>query len=198
MKTATGRTRKFIATLMLLAVVMLGLAGPSTAAPPYGTGVLTITISITNPGPGQTITITITGAGQFDTIIIVIHSAPVTLGTFTASANGSLSAPVTIPSSFSGAHTIVATDQQTGLSTSIPITIGATVPGNGSSTVPGNGSSTLAGNGSSTVPGNGSSDAGGLPNTGAAVMGLGALALVLLAGGGTLLILGRRRVRRSS
>jgi hypothetical protein len=140
-----------------------------------------ITINITIVLPGGVVTIGISGAVPGHSINFYIHSADVYLATYKANASGVASGPLKIPSSFTGAHTIVAKDPKTGESWSVPLTVSASAASSSSSSGSGSGSGTN----------------GGLPNTGAAVMGLGVLVLILLTGGATLLLLGRRRVRSS-
>lgn len=88
------------------------------------------------------------------------------LATATADADGNFSTTVSLPSGLSGQQTIVAA--QGNVTASAGITIDCS-------------------------SGAGSGGGGGLPNTGVAVIGLGALGLVLLVGGAALVLAGQRR-----
>ena len=154
------------AAVSLVAITLIWIAAPSNAVPtpPYGSGTTDASVSETNPNPGDAITVEMTGCNPGDTVTVVLHSDPVTLGTMTANASGVATGTFTIPAGFSGAHTIVVTDNQTGISRSIAITIGGAA-----------------------------SSSGALPSTGTAVIAFGVLAAILLGSGGLILLLGRRR-----
>ncbi len=105
--------------------VLATSASASPAITAYGPTSCTITISITpNPvGLGATITITISGTCGNDTIIIVIHSTAMTLGSITTDASGNGSGTFTIPTSLPpGTHTITASDSS-GNSASVNIVL---------------------------------------------------------------------------
>jgi hypothetical protein len=171
MNAATRRRAIFIAAPILLASVILALAGPAVAAP-YGTTTLTVTVSNTNPSPGGPVTVTVTGASPGDPVIIDVDSAPIRIGVFTANPNGVASGLVAIPCGLSGAHDIVAIDGSASASAAITVGSSAAIGECAASTI--------------------------LASTGVDVEGLSALALSLLSSGGLLLCFGRRRVGRSS
>lgn len=114
---------------LLLALTVIGLVGvwPAAAgAANYSTGG-PLGASTTNPGPGQTVTLTGSGFAPNSTVTIQIFSTPQTLATTTADATGRFSVQVTIPSGFSGAHTLEATGVAPDGATmvlSTPVTIG--------------------------------------------------------------------------
>jgi hypothetical protein len=180
MNTTSGRIRRLLAAFFLVSLTLLGTAGisaPAQAAP-YGT-TISITITFTTNAQGQeVVTITITKGGKTRVYKIIIHSVAQTLGTIATDANGNASGGFAVPAGFSGSHSIEVLDTVTGVSTSTSVAL----PMSGGSTS----------GGSTSTGGSGS---GGLPNTGAAVIGLGALAITFLAAGGGLLVAGRRRGR---
>ncbi len=165
-----SRATSLLAVAVLLAFTLLGVGATSALAAPYGSTTGGISTSTTDPTPGQPFVISVTGATPGDAIEFVLHSQPVTLGTFTAAADGTAGGSVTIPSGFSGQHTVIATDKTTGQTWSIGLTLASAPVDSGNSN---------------------------LPNTGTAIVGLGVLVLVLLAGGAGLLLLGRRRLERT-
>jgi hypothetical protein len=183
-KTSTAHLRRYTAVLVVwvVALAALGVTGRAVAAPstpPYVNAPgqnITLSRTVVNAGGGATVAAI--GAVPGHNINFYIHSAEVYLGTFRANSSGVASGPITVPAGFTGRHTIVARDPLNGQTWNTSLTIV---------------SAAAAGSSSSS----GSGTTGGLPNTGAAVMGLGVLVLILLTGGATLLLLGRRRVRSS-
>lgn len=160
----------------LLAIAATGLAVSTSAnAQPY------VQETFTSPptaAGGQPITITGSGWVPGETITLTLHSDPMVLGTTTADASGDWSVTVTIPTSATcGEHTITATgsatnraaDQPKSESHGITITPPCVQPS------------------VSTTP------PSSVSVTGVAAMGIGALGVVLLVGGGVMLLLGRRR-----
>jgi titin len=124
---------------------------------------------------GQVITVVGTGFLPFSTATIIVYSDPIVLGTAVTDANGDFTKPVTVPSSLAvGAHNLVASgvdpDGQV-RQIRMPVTVQVTA------------ASTPAG----TVAGS------ALPNTGAAVLQLAALAVALTAAGIGLVAYARRR-----
>lgn len=154
-----------LAFVAVVAVLGLGVATPAFA---YGPNAAVITTSTSVAGPGGSLTVFGSSFVPGETITLVLHSTPVTLGTTTADASGSFSTNVTIPSDTPpGAHKLIATGSSGDSSTTA-----LTVTG---------GTATVA----VATP--------DLPFTGAdiaAVSGVGAIALAL---GGVLLLAGRRR-----
>ncbi|MBN9619131.1 MAG: hypothetical protein J0H43_05295, partial [Actinobacteria bacterium] len=148
--------RLVMGLIAVISLAMFGFASSADAAP-Y-TNNLSCTVSIGTAAPGASITISCNGAGGSDTITIVLHSTPVTLGTITANSSGVASGSVTIPTDTpAGTHTLILTDSN-GHSTSIPLTIGS---------------------GSTTGSGSGGSTGGGLSSTGVAVISIGGLGALL-------------------
>jgi len=161
----TARSRPIAAALS--SVVALIIATLTFAAPssaaPY-TNAASISLSSQVVCSSETVS----GAGFAPgSVALSLQSDPVALGSATADAAGNFSTTVTLPSGLSGAHTIVATQGTVTASASVTIDC------------PGAGGSTGGG--------------GGLSNTGVAVVGIGALGLALLAGGGAMLLAGKRR-----
>lgn len=119
---------------------------------------------------GEGVDLTGRGFAPGESIVITLHSAPVRLATAVADGAGGFRVSVLVPVDASpGQHTIVAAGAGSGLSASAPLRVIAAGAGAG----------------------------GGLPGTGGAVpVAIAALGAVLLAAGGTLvLILRRRRLR---
>ena len=166
--------RRVAASAGVLAGLLLGafaLAAPSIAAP-YSNPT-TISGSTQSGVEGGTVGVSGTGFLANETIDFVLHSDPVDLGTTKADASGSFSATLTLPDGVTGNHTIVATGETSGRTASFPITISA--PGSATGTT------------------GGGSGGGGLPVTGAAVLGVGGLGALLLVGGGVMLLIGKRQ-----
>lgn len=160
------RRKRGLSAAAVFLGVSLGWAAPAFAYPAgSGPAVATNTSSTT---PGGSMTVTGSNFVPNETITLTLHSTPVTLGTTSASASGTFSVTVTIPSDTTpGTHTILAS--------------GAT--GDSAST-------TIVVTGAISPPATVTS---GLPFTGAdiaAVSGVGAIALAL---GGMLVLTGRRR-----
>jgi hypothetical protein len=129
------------------------------------------TISITVTRPGGTITITITGFISGETIIIVIHSTPVQLGSVKANSSGGASASVVTPADLAvGSHTLTATGVTSGHVVSFPMTVDPKA---------------VAGGSTGSTP--------GLSNTGVAAVALSTVAGIFLIGGIAFTFAGRRR-----
>lgn len=145
--------------------ITLAWATPAFA---YGPNAPAVTTNTSTTAPGGSLQVSGSNFVPNEDITITFHSSPVTLATTTASASGTFSVTVTIPSTAApGTHTILATGT-TGDSASTTLI----VTGTGASTA--------------TVT-------SGLAFTGAdiaAVSGVGALALAL---GGMLILTSRRR-----
>ncbi|HVV30283.1 MAG TPA: hypothetical protein VHC41_05335 [Mycobacteriales bacterium] len=155
---------------------MITFAAAADAAP-Y-TNTLSVGVSSTNPSVGGAITVSGNGATAGGQVSIDAHSAVVHLATVTADSSGHYAATVTLPSSLTCSHTIVATDVTTGNTTSTPVTIGDPA---------------ACATGTSASGGGGSS--GGLPFTGFAARSVAAVGIALLVGGATMLLVGRRKVK---
>ncbi|MBW8801510.1 MAG: IPT/TIG domain-containing protein [Streptomyces sp.] len=155
--------KKFSLAIIALAG-LLALAAGTAGAAPY-TNQPTVRASTTNPAVGGTLTLSGSGFGANDTLTITLDTGD-TLGTTTTDSSGAYSVTVTLPAGVSGDHTIVVADEATDESASIAITIGS---------------------------GSNPSGGGGVSNTGVAVMSIGGVGALLLVGGLSLMLLGKRR-----
>ena len=170
MVVAMARTRRFAAAVMAVAlgIVALGIvafAAPSTADP-YANQAA-ISVSDQTPVVGGSFVLTGTGFCANEDVNNVLRPGAYPLASAHTDSSGAFSVTVQLPAGVSGVHTIVSTCVTTGRTASTTITIG----------------------GSSTGGGGG----GGLASTGVAVIGIGALGLILLVGGGLMLLAGKRR-----
>jgi alpha-L-fucosidase len=155
-----------LALIVAVACLGLGFAAPAFA---YGPNAATVADSTSSIGPGGSLTVTGTNFAPGDTVTIVLHSAPVTLGTTTANPSGAFSVVVTIPSDTApGDHQIVASDPD-GDSASTNLMVTGTVPV------------------ATATP--------SLPFTGADIAALSGVGAIALALGGMLILTGRRRRR---
>jgi hypothetical protein len=153
-------------------MVALGVSSAAANAAPY-TNQATCAAGTQHPPAGGRVPLTCNGFGAKDRINLSLHSAPISLGSALTDSSGSFSRTVTLPAGVTGQHDIVATDTSTGQTASVSLTIGGAATGGG------------GGGG------------GGLSSTGVAVIGIGALGLVLLGGGGMMLYAGRRHTVRA-
>lgn len=166
----TYRSRAAAMMVAVLALVLAGLftAGTAGAAPyvrqPH------LAINTQTPAVGATVTLTGTGFVAGVHVTVTLHSTPVTLGSATPNANGDFTLSATLPSGVSGTHTIVASGSADNDLASVTITIGGSGSGGG-----------------------GSSGGGSLSSTGVAVLSIGSVGVLLLLGGATALLVGRRR-----
>lgn len=149
--------------------------------------------TFTAPAPSSTRTVTAAAAAPATSakVLVVLHSAPRVLGSFAPDANGVVNANLTIPAGFTGNHTVearvvtsndpaslapVLTSKIAAQTTRVmlPITIGTNSVVTRAAPIPTSGSE---------------------PDSWAAiaVIGVAALGVVLLAGGGLLIFAGRRR-----
>lgn len=86
----------------------------------------TLHLSATTVTAGGTLRLTGAGFTAGERVSVVLHSTPVTLATTTASATGSIALSVTIPASTpAGAHTLVVTGADSGLTASAALTVAA-------------------------------------------------------------------------
>ena len=164
----------------MLAVAVLGvlaaLVGPASTAgaQQYPPGAFFITCTPTTVSPGQTISCSGTVTAGATTVSFTFFSVAQSVGSVTPAADGSFTAPVTIPTNATvGAHTLVATDN-----TGLEVSTALTVVGQGAAG---------AGAGAGTT-------GGGLPRTGDDTsIPLARIAALLVAGGGAALFFARRR-----
>jgi len=97
-----------------LAVAVLGAAlfftpvMQAQAYPPTGCPG-SLSVSTTTPLAGETITVTGTGFTPGAQVHLVMHTKVYDLGTFTANAQGSFTAQVTLPDNVFGKHLVIAT-----------------------------------------------------------------------------------------
>ncbi|SHG29430.1 hypothetical protein SAMN05443575_1942 [Jatrophihabitans endophyticus] len=172
-----SKITRIVVALTGLALLALGLAVPSAAAP-YTPGDETAAVSTTNPEPGGSLTVSASGFGANDLVTIDLHSRVYRLGTARTNANGDLSATVTLPEGVTGSHEIVMTDTVTGQVVSTAITIS---------------DSTAGSTDSGSASGGSSGSSGGTAATGVAVASIGGVGVLLFLGGALLLVMGRRR-----
>jgi hypothetical protein len=104
------------------------------------------------------------------TATLTFHSASIALGTVNVSSSGTFSVTITVPSDPIGEHVVIGRDVASGQDSNAA-------------------NYTITAGGTGGTGGGG----GGLANTGVAVLGIAALGLVLLVGGGLMLMAGRRR-----
>ena len=159
--------RPFGVLIAVLGVMFaaVALAGPASA---YGSPVGS-SVSDQTPAAGSSFTVRGTGFAAGEKVTIKLSSGA-SLGTATADSSGAFSFSVKLPSGVTGAQTIVFTGATSGKTSSQAITVGAVSASTGS-----------------TATG------GTLAFTGAAVMALGSLAILLVVGGGLMMLAGRRR-----
>lgn len=169
--------KRATAALIGLFAMIVATIGFATSASAYPAGTpATVGVSTTNPAPGGTMNVSGSGFQPGETIGLTEHSDPYSLGTTVASSTGTFSTTVTLSPDLTGSHTIVAVGRSSGTTATVAICVG---------------SCTSAG-------GTGTNGGGGLASTGVAVIGIGALGLVLLVGGGLMLLAGRRRTNASA
>jgi len=165
----------------IVAMVAISIGGVLWASPAFAYGPNATTISTDTSTVGVEGSLIVTGSGfkPGETVTLVLHSTPVTLGTTTADSQGSFSTTVTIPADTTPSnHTIIATGNTSGSTSSTSIVVVSATTSGGTS--------------------NSGSSGGGLAFTGAhiaAMAGVGAIALAL---GGMLVFAGRRRRVTSS
>lgn len=175
----TPLLRRLLAIFAMVSLTLLGSAVASNAADaaPYG-GSMSVTVTFgTNSSGQETVTVTITNGAAVRTYKIELQSTSAVLGFITTNASGNGSGTFVLPAGVTGPQNILVIDTVTGQVTSVAVD----VPASG-------GATPVSSTGSS-----GGSSSGGLPNTGAAILGVGVLAVAFLLGGGLLLAVGRRR-----
>ena len=162
--------RGLLATVMVAGLVLVGGSAAFAQIPGYGGGgtpTVTFEIDDSTVTVGQTVGVSGTGCGAGETVTFSIDGT--TVGTTTASSDGSYSATVTIPNLPDGTYTPNATCGSDVLG--LQITVGSGVGGTGAST-----------------------GGGGLARTGSNLMapiGVGTIAVVL----GGAAVYGTRRLR---
>jgi hypothetical protein len=145
-----------------MVIAVMSFSGSASAYPPGHNP--TIHLNHTSGPVGDKVVVTGQHFTPSQPVTLSFHSAPVALGTVTATPGGTFSTKITIPNVPLGAHEVVATDISGQVATAV-----------------------------FTITGAGAGGAGGVAGTGVAVIGLSALGFVLLVGGGILLLAVRRR-----
>lgn len=169
--------RRRIAVIITLFVAMLAMPALTTAAGAYPDGqVAGVTASASAVGQGCAVTLS--GTNFFGT---VTFSGAVN-GTTTADANGNFSVSVDTTNLSQGQQSVTFSDN-----VGDTATVSFTVQSKTSACSDNNG----IGSGSNGGGNNGGT--GGLSNTGVAVIGIGTVGGILLAGGALMLVAGRRR-----
>lgn len=169
MKITRRSTSVLLAVVGLLTAVLASAS--SAGAAPYHKQP-TLAVSTTTPAVGATITVTGADYGANETVNLTLHTATYNLGSAQTDANGGFTTSITLPAGVSGTHTLTGTGMTSHGVASVTLVIG--------------------GSGTGAVGGS-SGGGGGLSNTGAAVIGAGALGISLLIGGLLMLLAGRRR-----
>lgn len=163
---------------LLVAVLALAVPAVPAGAQEYPGGG-SITVVPVNPSPGQTITVTATGFEPGSPVTFTLFSAPIDLGTVNADASGVASASYALPSNFPlGAHTVQAAGTAPDGS---PLTLSTTinvVPAGSTGTSPGR--------------------SGSLPRTGSDSTNLLRGAALLIAAGGAVVLVTRKRSARAN
>jgi LPXTG-motif cell wall-anchored protein len=173
MRTSITRHSALVAAT-LLATIGLAFLAPSIAGaqttcdlPAAYQGSATFSASVTSATPGSTIVFTGSGWPANSTIAISVNGASV--GTATTNGSGQFSFSYTVPSSATGTLTVTAGCGAFVLSQSVSVGSGGTVTPISTGTT------------------------GQLPVTGSQSIGTAQVALALLAAGGLLVLLARRR-----
>ncbi|HWU59617.1 MAG TPA: lamin tail domain-containing protein [Microbacteriaceae bacterium] len=155
----------------------------------------TLVLSANSVAAGGSLQVVASGFTPKESVAITLHSAPVTVATVTASADGTVSATVGIPADTAvGAHTLTATGATSGAIASADLIVTAIVTAPGGSTPPGQGPSTQAPSNQTAA----SHDAAGaLASTGSSVDGLVTAALLLSLAGLAAWLVSTRRMSRA-
>jgi LPXTG-motif cell wall-anchored protein len=182
---------------VLAAAASVAVSASGAAAAPYTPSPL-ITIGTTVPLVGGVVTGVLSGFDPGESIPIDLHTDVFHLTTVVANLLGTVPFVVTLPAGVECHHTLVATGATSGKVATTALNIGD-CPDNGGGGDNGDGDHDGDGgddDGDSDHHGHDSDDDGGsLPRTGAEVAGLGLLGLGLIGGGSTLVV--RRRRDRS-
>jgi len=124
--------RLVVGTLAALAIVV-GYGSPASAQC-YPNCVAGITIDDDTATPGQTLTATAFGLDAGTSASAVVNSAPISLGSKTVAANGTVSFSFVVPADFTGAHSVTITGTSNGRR--VDLTARFTVTAAGVVTVP--------------------------------------------------------------
>ncbi len=163
---------------LVIAALTFAFAGSASAAPYTRAPVL----SVSTQAPTVGATVNFSGSGYLPGVVVNLTLQPgaYDLGSVTPDRSGSFSTLITLPAGVSGSHTVVGAGAAPNDTASTTLVIGVSAAGGGS------------------AGGGGGGGSGGLPNTGAAVIGLGALGLALSVGGALMLFAGKRRSVRAA
>jgi hypothetical protein len=178
MKTTMTRALAALAALGVMLAAALTLAGgaaaaPSSTYPPPPPSGGTGGVHISNPHPHAGSTVVVHGSGCTVGALVTVFFDSQEVATGHVNPAGRYNIPFKVPgNAASGHHTV-----------SVQVT-GGSCPGSGVL-----GIEVVASNGGGGNGGGG----GNLAGTGVAVVGIGALGVVLLVGGGMMLLAGRRR-----
>jgi hypothetical protein len=159
-------SKRFTAPLIVMfgvIIAMVAFAVPANAAP-YATQPTT-SVSNQNPVAGSSVTFCGQGFLPGETVAIALDTT--TEASVTANASGDFCTTVVLGATLTGTHTLTAVGVTSGRTSSTQVRI-ATAQASAGTT-------------------------GGLAFTGAAVIGIGALGGLLLIGGATMVLAGRRR-----
>ena len=163
----TKRPNRAIIAVLGVMIAVVAFANPANADTPYSHSAAT-SVSDQTPAAGSSLKFCGTGFQPGETVTIALENGT-KFPSAVADASGAFCATLVLGVSLNGAHTITGTGTTSGATSSTQIQV-AGVSANASPSAVGN-----------------------LAFTGAAVLGIGALALLLLVGGGLLLFLSRRR-----
>ncbi|ANJ25557.1 LPXTG cell wall anchor domain-containing protein [Agromyces aureus] len=150
---------------------------PTTTEPPTptdpadpGEAEPTLTLSTTELIPGESFELEGAGFAADESVEVVLHSDPITVGALTADGSGTVSGALKVPTGApEGSHTVVVTGTESGLTAKVGVTVAA-------------------------AAGTAGAGAGLLASTGTALpIAAATVALVLLAAGALLVIRRRRR-----
>jgi hypothetical protein len=166
--------RRAIIFLMAAAAIVLTGSGIATAAP-YGTS--SPQLGVLDPGPCSGAYVTAQGQGFQAGETVAVFRDGQSVGSVVAGSDGTFSDRIDLTSTTPGSHTVSATGAVTNISASGGFTVQAQSCDGGQSNV-------VTASGNST---------GSLAFTGTEVASLGIVAVIALAGGILLVLLGRRR-----
>ena len=166
--------RSALTAAMLVGVALIGLvlARPAGAVPRCAADCSTLSVNPARPAAGTALTVTGEDFGSRDRVEFTLHGATNPLGSAQTNAGGAFRTRLTLPSDLAGRRPIVASDPSTDQQVGHRLTIGARNAG-------------VVGRAENGVE---------RPSAYArvALIGLGAVGVVLLTGGGLLLLTARR------
>jgi hypothetical protein len=183
MKATNRLIAALIGTIALLVTAVLFTVSANAA--PYSNQAA-ISVSTTTPAVGANVSFGGSGYTSGERVSFTMGSF--NLGSVAAGVDGTFNLSAALPAGISGTFTIVAVGATSGRTANITITIGGATAGGTTN------GATAGGTTNGTTAGGTSSGSGGdLASTGVAVVGIGALGVALLVGGGFVLMAGKRR-----